>query len=47
MLNFRFESLARAPTILLLGAHCDDIEIGCAGTVVSCDVVSKLRANRT
>jgi LmbE family N-acetylglucosaminyl deacetylase len=23
----------RSPTILLLGAHCDDIEIGCAGTV--------------
>jgi len=22
-----------APTILLLGAHCDDIEIGCGGTV--------------
>lgn len=34
MLHFRFESLARAPTILLLGAHCDDIEIGCAGTVM-------------
>lgn len=26
-----FES--RRPTILLLGAHCDDIEIGCGGTV--------------
>src|SRR5512138_984165 len=23
-----------APTILLLGAHCDDIEIGCGGTVM-------------
>ena len=32
MLNL---SLANAPkTILLLGAHCDDIEIGCAATVL-------------
>lgn len=34
MLPFRLESTSRAPTILLLGAHCDDIEIGCAGTVM-------------
>jgi len=25
---------AREPTMLLLGAHCDDIEIGCGGTVI-------------
>lgn len=24
----------RAPTILFLGAHCDDIEIGCGGTIL-------------
>ena len=24
----------RAPVLLFLGAHCDDIEIGCGGTVV-------------
>src|SRR6476619_1598846 len=23
-----------APTVLFLGAHCDDIEIGCGGTVM-------------
>ena len=25
----------RPPTILFLGAHCDDIEIGCGGTIMS------------
>lgn len=30
--NFSFDSVS--PTILLLGAHCDDIEIGCGGTVL-------------
>ncbi|HVW68996.1 MAG TPA: PIG-L deacetylase family protein [Steroidobacteraceae bacterium] len=25
--------MTRAPTILCLGAHCDDIEIGCGGTL--------------
>jgi LmbE family N-acetylglucosaminyl deacetylase len=33
MQSLRFETGQRSPTILLLGAHCDDIEIGCAGTV--------------
>jgi LmbE family N-acetylglucosaminyl deacetylase len=31
--SFRFES--PHPTVLLLGAHCDDIEIGCGGTLLS------------
>jgi LmbE family N-acetylglucosaminyl deacetylase len=34
MLPLRLESNSRAPTILLLGAHSDDIEIGCGGTVL-------------
>jgi LmbE family N-acetylglucosaminyl deacetylase len=34
MLQFRLEPGSRPPTILLLGAHSDDIEIGCAGTVL-------------
>jgi LmbE family N-acetylglucosaminyl deacetylase len=34
MLQFRLDSGARAPTILLLGAHCDDIEIGCGATIM-------------
>lgn len=37
MLQYSFDTAAtasRAPTILLIGAHCDDIEIGCAGTVM-------------
>jgi LmbE family N-acetylglucosaminyl deacetylase len=33
MLQVQFDATA-APTILFLGAHCDDIEIGCAGTVM-------------
>ena len=33
MLQLRFETGARAPRILVLGAHCDDIEIGCGGTL--------------
>ena len=28
------EGLERGPTILCLGAHCDDIEIGCGGTLL-------------
>jgi LmbE family N-acetylglucosaminyl deacetylase len=31
MLQLRFDT--SAPRILLLGAHCDDIEIGCGGTL--------------
>ena len=34
MLPFNLESGSRALTILLLGAHSDDIEIGCGGTVL-------------
>jgi LmbE family N-acetylglucosaminyl deacetylase len=34
MLPFHLESGSRAPSILLLGAHSDDIEIGCAGTLL-------------
>ena len=33
MLELRFNTEQRPPTILLVGAHCDDIEIGCGGTV--------------
>jgi len=31
--SFRFES--SRPTVLLLGAHCDDIEIGCGGMLLT------------
>lgn len=34
MLQFQLDKDRAAPTILLLGAHCDDIEIGCAGAVM-------------
>ena len=35
MTTLRFlEHLSRRPTILCLGAHCDDIEIGCGGTLL-------------
>lgn len=34
MLQFQLATESRAPTILLLGAHCDDIEIGCGGALV-------------
>lgn len=35
MLRFNLDTDdGRAPTILLLGAHCDDIEIGCGGAVM-------------
>lgn len=33
MQSFKFLFTARKPTVMLLGAHCDDIEIGCGGTV--------------
>jgi LmbE family N-acetylglucosaminyl deacetylase len=33
MLQLQFGATT-APTILFLGAHCDDIEIGCGGTVM-------------
>ena len=35
MTTLRFlDRLERAPTILCIGAHCDDIEIGCGGTLL-------------
>ena len=34
MLELRFNTEQRPPTILLVGAHCDDIEIGCGGAVM-------------
>jgi len=34
MLELRFATTSPSPTILLLGAHSDDIEIGCGGTVL-------------
>ncbi len=34
MLQFQFETDQRPLTILLVGAHCDDIEIGCGGAVL-------------
>lgn len=34
MLQIRFDTDQKQPTILLVGAHCDDIEIGCGGTVL-------------
>jgi LmbE family N-acetylglucosaminyl deacetylase len=34
MIQYQFDFGAKRPTILLLGAHCDDIEIGCGGTVM-------------
>jgi len=33
MLQFRLDTDRRPLTILLIGAHCDDIEIGCGGAV--------------
>lgn len=33
MLQFRLDTEHRPLTILLVGAHCDDIEIGCGGAV--------------
>ncbi len=34
MLQIRFDTDQKQPTILLVGAHCDDIEIGCGGAVL-------------
>ena len=34
MLQFLANTAQRRPNILLLGAHCDDIEIGCGGTLL-------------
>lgn len=34
MLGLRLQDLGRPPTVLCLGAHCDDIEIGCGATLI-------------
>jgi LmbE family N-acetylglucosaminyl deacetylase len=34
MLNIKFFNEAKKPKILCLGAHADDIEIGCGGTIL-------------
>ena len=34
MLALRLGDLKGPPTVLCIGAHCDDIEIGCGGTLV-------------
>lgn len=33
MLPLKFGSLGRPPVVLCIGAHCDDIEIGCGATL--------------
>jgi len=35
MLNFTPHSAKTLRTVLLLGAHCDDLEIGCGGTIMT------------
>jgi LmbE family N-acetylglucosaminyl deacetylase len=35
MLNLAPHSVSELRTVLLLGAHCDDLEIGCGGTIMS------------
>jgi LmbE family N-acetylglucosaminyl deacetylase len=34
VLSLRLADLGRPPTVLCIGAHCDDIEIGCGATLV-------------
>ena len=34
MLGLRLQDLGSAPTVLCIGAHCDDIEIGCGATLL-------------
>jgi LmbE family N-acetylglucosaminyl deacetylase len=34
MLGLRFADLGHVPRVLCIGAHCDDIEIGCGGTLM-------------
>lgn len=34
MLEFSLQSTTTPRTVLLLGAHCDDLEIGCGGTIL-------------
>ena len=35
MVNLQLKKISGPLTILALGAHCDDIEIGCGGTILS------------
>jgi len=35
MINLKLKKTSESLTILALGAHCDDIEIGCGGTILS------------
>jgi LmbE family N-acetylglucosaminyl deacetylase len=35
MRDFHVDLPESAPTVLALGAHCDDLEIGCGGTILS------------
>jgi len=39
MLQYQLAAGQEAPSILVLGAHCDDIEIGCAGAL--CQLVAR------
>jgi len=34
LLRLNFTGLGISPTILCIGAHCDDVEIGCGGTLL-------------
>ena len=34
MLHLAFSGLGSAATVLCIGAHCDDIEIGCGATLI-------------
>jgi LmbE family N-acetylglucosaminyl deacetylase len=34
VLGLKLQDLGHAPTVLCLGAHCDDIEIGCGATLI-------------
>lgn len=43
MLNFQLEERSEGLNLLLLGAHCDDIEIGCGATLLK--LIQKQRIN--
>lgn len=44
MINFNIcQALEFNPVILLLGAHCDDIELGCGGTLIQlCEAIPSI-----